>query len=596
MKRAVILGMFILILGSAFSQEAVRPYFLKNAQLIVETQALSTVSSDICPEFVDGELYFSSVREEWFNNRSREKKNKAFYDIYKVQMDEKGHIQGGRELAPGFGSNYHEGPVSWCSATGELFVTISNVDLPDTLSTFFPSAQVRLRLVIMEQAGGRWVHSEEFPFTDEDYNYAHPAINSTGDTLIFSSDMPGGYGKSDLYYSVRTNRSWSAPVNLGKGINTSGEEQFPSFIPGGGLVFSSNGHGGYGRLDMFYVPFPAKTPVQNLGDILNSKDDDFGLALLPGGETAYFSSNRPGKGKDDIYRLDIIRQDFMLRGKVIDAMNGALIEGAEVRVMTCAGQKKGISYSDTRGKFELRAPYLNCLKLAVSHNEYQSRELEYKMSPSEVEVKLDPLCRVSVVLIDYDTGKEVSGARVRLENSLVTKQGMRYEYTANCGEVLKAEVTSPGYLNYSGYFSAKHLGESPDTVVMMRNEQHKSYVLKDIYYEYNSWNINPASARELDKLVDLLENNPKVHIELSSHTDSRGSIAYNLNLSKKRAIAAVEYLKKKGISPERLYATWYGEYRLLNHCSDGVECTEAQHRENRRTEFEIVKTAETTKK
>ena len=587
MKRAVILGMLSLVFLPVFSQKAVRPYFLDNAQLIVEPQAVSTVSSDICPVFVDGELYFSSVREEWFNKRSREKKNKAFYDIYKAQLDEKGHIQGGRELAPGFGSNYHEGPVSWCSETGELFVTISNVDLPDTLSTFFPSAQVRLRLVIMEQTGGRWVHSKEFPFTDERYNYAHPAINSTGDTLVFSSDMEGGYGGSDLYYTVRVNGIWSSPENLGN-INTGADEEFPVFLPEGGLVFSSSGRGGFGNLDMFYTAFPSESSSLNLGDILNSAFDDFGLALSSDGEVAYFSSDRPGKGKDDIYRLDIDRKDFLLRGKVSDRLSGALIEGAEVKLLTCNGVDKGTSFSGAGGMFELHAPYLSCLKLVVSHDGYKSRELEYGMNPGEVNIELDPLCGVSVVVVDNDTGRKVPGANVRLGGAFVTARAKKYEYAANCGEELKAEVTAPGYLNYSGYFTAKRLGESPDTVVLIRNEQQKSYVLKNIDYEYDSWGINPASARELDKLVTLLEDNPEIHIELISHADSRGSSAYNLNLSKKRAIAAVEYLLEKGISRERLTTAWYGESRLLNDCTDGVECSEALHRENRRTEFRII--------
>ncbi|MFW6290622.1 MAG: OmpA family protein [Mariniphaga sp.] len=588
MKRAVIFGMLLLVFLPVFSQEAVRPWFLDNAQLIVEPQAVSTVSSDICPVFVDGELYFSSVREEWFNKRNLENRNKAFYDIYKVKLDERGHIQTNRELVPGFGENYHEGPVSWCSGTGELFVTVSNVELPDTLSTFFPSAQVRLRLIIMKQAGGKWVHSEEFPFTDERYNYGHPAINPTGDTLVFSSDMEGGYGKSDLYYTVRKNGSWSTPVNLGGYINTIGEEQFPSFIPGRGLVFSSTGRGGYGNLDMFYVPFPAEFPVLNLGDILNSEYDDFGLTLSPDGETAYFSSDRPGKGKDDIYRLDIVRKDFLLRGKVTDRLSGAFIEGAEVKLMTCNGAEKGTSFSGTGGFFEMHAPYLNCLKLVVSHNGYQKRELEFDMNKTIVEVELDPLCGVSVIVVDYDTGRDVSGANVRFGSSLVPERGMKYEYAANCGEELKTEVTAPGYLNYSGYFTSKPMREIPDTVVLMRNEPQKSYVLKNIYYEYDSWDINAASARELDKLVTLLQDNPELHIELSSHTDSRGSSAYNLNLSKRRAIAAVEYLAGKGISPGRLSAEWYGETRLLNDCLDGIECSEAQHRENRRTEFSIT--------
>lgn len=117
----------------------------------------------------------------------------------------------------------------------------------------------------------------------------------------------------------------------------------------------------------------------------------------------------------------------------------------------------------------------------------------------------------------------------------------------------------------------------------------KPIVLENIYYDYNKWNIRKDAAMELDKLVKLLKDNPKIEIELGSHTDARGSDNYNQILSDRRAASAVYYLFKSGIDPKRLTWKGYGESVLVNECGNDVKCTEEAHQENRRTEFKVTK-------
>lgn len=119
----------------------------------------------------------------------------------------------------------------------------------------------------------------------------------------------------------------------------------------------------------------------------------------------------------------------------------------------------------------------------------------------------------------------------------------------------------------------------------------KPIVLRNIYYDFDKWEIRPDAATELDRLVEVLENNPKITIELSSHTDSRAGDQYNLVLSDKRAKAAVNYLVSKGIKWSRLKWKGYGESRLLNNCTNNVSCTDSDHQINRRTEFKVIKIA-----
>jgi outer membrane protein OmpA-like peptidoglycan-associated protein len=142
-----------------------------------------------------------------------------------------------------------------------------------------------------------------------------------------------------------------------------------------------------------------------------------------------------------------------------------------------------------------------------------------------------------------------------------------YSFSYKVPEVVKPEPEKP-----------------KDTV---KYEVGKIYVLKDIYYDFDKWNIRPDAARELDKLLTILNDHPAMHIELGSHTDSRGKDDYNLRLSQRRAESAVAYLVSKGIESNRLSAKGYGESMLVNRCGNGSKCTEAEHQANRRTEFKV---------
>lgn len=114
-------------------------------------------------------------------------------------------------------------------------------------------------------------------------------------------------------------------------------------------------------------------------------------------------------------------------------------------------------------------------------------------------------------------------------------------------------------------------------------------VLENIYYDFDKWEIRADAAKELDKLVKVLNDNPTIQVELSSHTDSRAGDQYNLILSDKRAKATVDYLIARGINAGRLTWKGYGESKPINKCVNGVACTEAEHQLNRRTEFKVVK-------
>ena len=597
MKKIGFLLLMITLMTSGFTQNKVRSVF-DDAEFVIEPMNLiNTIGSDISPALVQGKLYFSAVPEIYFNKKALERKNKAFYDTYSASLDENGTISSEREMVPGLGNKYHQGPVSYCTTTGELFVTISNTIDPDTIHKMFSAENIRLRLVIMKKTNNEWVLTEELPFNNKKFHFAHPAISQTGDTLIFSSDMEGNnYGKSDLYMSVRTKGKWSDPVNLGNVINTSGNEMFPTFLPGGLLSFASDGRQGtYGGLDIWYTNFPNPTTVINPGDKINSTLDDFGLIISANRKTGYFASNRSGKGSDDLFMLQINSLYETMNGRVVDDRTGLPIAGSVIQLLDCNGKSIGQTESDSQGNFQVKVLPSNCPTLEVSKTGYQNTRKSVAGS-NYIEIRLKQLDTfLTIKVVDKDTGEDLADSKLEVtkgefdpssltkaESAFRLKLGKESDYIFN---VSKAGYF-PASVNYSG--KDKTPGENALVVTIERVVAGKQFVLENLYYDVNKYNIRPDAEVVLDRLIQVLTENPEIRIELGSHTDCRASSNYNNTLSQNRSNSAVAYLIKKGILAKRLVAKGYGETQLVNKCADGVDCSEAEHQANRRTVIKIL--------
>src|SRR5690606_37304434 len=162
-----------------------------------------------------------------------------------------------------------------------------------------------LKIYRAENVGGAWKNVQELPFNGEGFSTEHPALSADGGKLYFASDREGGFGSFDIYsVTIHGDGTYGSPVNLGKEINTPRREQFPFLDREDNLYFASDGHPGFGLLDVFVAMQRdgGFGRPDNLGLPLNSGHDDFSLSLDRDGMRGYFSSNRPGgKGSDDIY-------------------------------------------------------------------------------------------------------------------------------------------------------------------------------------------------------------------------------------------------------------------------------------------------------
>ncbi|MGK6352365.1 OmpA family protein [Parapedobacter sp. DT-150] len=423
---------------------------------------------------------------------------------------------------------YHIGPVAAGDGDETLYVTRTYPGR-DGARTKEASRKYRtnnLELYVYTRENGDW-QLAPFAYNNvKEYSVGHAALGGDGSILYFVSDMPGGQGGTDIWYSEKqADGSWGTPVNAGEMINSGGDELFPNIGPDGTLYYSSDGFAGMGGLDVFRSAGSKdqwSAPV-NLRHPVNSSGDDFAYITNyegPEGMAGYLSSNRSGgRGGDDIYSFTFEKPELIiiLQGTASDRKTGGRLADVSVTLYDGERQIAAKKRTDGSGTFEF--------------------------------------------VLDRDKQYAVLGQKEK--------------YHADSAKVSTQSIT---------------VSDTLEVALLLEPifEVGRTFELENIYYDFDKHNIRPDAAAVLDELVRTLRDNPTLKIELSSHTDSRGSDAYNLALSQRRAQAAVEYLISRGIARDRMVARGYGETRLVNGCGNGVPCSREQHQANRRTEVTVL--------
>jgi len=394
---------------------------------------------------------------------------------------------------------------------------------------------------------GSWAPPSEIEGINGNYLVKHPVVGELfgNEVLFFSSNMPGGYGGFDLYYSTREGPAeYSLPVNLGTSVNTAQDEESP-FYRDGTIYFSSNGHPGLGGFDVYSADWNGTnwSLAANIGKGINSSFDEFSYRSDSQGKNGFFTSNRPdtkaksAKGKtccDDIYQWAKRQIVIDLLASVFDGetpLMGATIE------LTNIGDGTGESKSNAgANNFNFLLGKESTYKILVKRSGYYDTEAEF--------------------------------------NTL----GINETHTVN-KRIFMEKIPEPE--------------ETTEEIVVEEYSVNEKIRLSNIYYDLDDDKILSAAEPDLYKLYDLMVSYPEMKIELSSHTDSQGGDEYNAELSQRRADSAVRWLRQKGISPTRMQSVGYGESQILNRCKDGVRCSDEEHRFNRRTEFKIIEGPQT---
>lgn len=567
-------------------------------------------------------LYFTS-RREWEDQSSNEYKdpklNQFPEDIYVSYLDMEGEWTSPERLA--FCDNkMNEATIAVSSDEKKVYVYQDATGGGDIYYSNF--------------AGNKFEDLSELEYEDVNTKFweTHCTVTPDGQTMYFVSDRPGGYGGRDIYRIVKLpNGEWSKAQNMGPQINTPFDEDSPYIdVNNKTLYYASNGDKSMGGMDIFVTFRDADnnwSEPLNLGYPINSTGDDVFYTTTVDGLRGYLSSFRKGgHGEKDIYEI----QNDYLGNRPISSLRGAFVAIDDEPIP--AGLKavlkcKNCDNHEQHANQELRVKNNTFFSVLERCKDYvvEFYDASGQMIGSEAFVtkcnaeneEIDAIhylgrYKLDLTVADIKTQELLENAKVDFINP-------------EDGSVLATYKTnSQGTIN-SDFVSDKKFGDKLRFDVHIEKEDYltKTFVvdlvldangkikldylidkleigsdvadmieINPIYFDLDKYNIRPDAAVELDKIVKVMNENPKIKIELASHTDCRGSKPYNRRLSDRRAKASAKYIQERIENPSRIYGKGYGESQLVNDCgcegSVTSDCSEEEHQANRRTEFNIV--------
>ena len=520
------------------------PDLLKK-QSPVTLQALSgnTSKTEFDAKKIGDELIFtSSSKPEIYKNNGL-----PFLGIVKAPLKNPGEI-GNQSIFSSalFKENANDGTPAFTKDGSTVVFARGN-----TGKSKDPSPDVDLYM--SKKTGNAWSEPERLSISDSIAWDGSPSFSADERTLYFSSNRRGGKGGVDLYrVPIDNSGRFGRPINLGSTINTPGDELFPYVSANGKLYFSSDGHPSIGGLDLFVASRNEnEIVVEHLGVPINSIGDDFAISFSDSTQ-GYISSNRPGgKGDDDIYFFKSTGSEdrwwTTAPPPVIDTVNKKIVNYfVQVKVVDPSGNP------------------IDSVKINVRKN---GQTLSNEKTNKKGFIELIDMAENDELVFKCDK-----------EDFITVRSSFSMEGKTIPESLLKKEMTDTT-------FQVIITMDRPE----IGKEISKLYEINSIYYDLDKADIRTDAAEELDKIVQFLTDNTQMNLELGAHTDARASTGYNLKLSQRRAESAVNYIIRRGIAKDRIKPKGYGEGQLINECSDGVECPEEMHQQNRRTEFKIIK-------
>jgi outer membrane protein OmpA-like peptidoglycan-associated protein len=496
----------------------------------IEDAGINSKYSDYGSFVYDNKVYFASARDTGnFSQRKHKWTNEYFTNLYFADVDPATNTASKvNKFKTSINTKFHESSPAFTKDGKTVYFTRNNYVNGKKGKDDNKITLVKIYKATLDN-NGKWGNITELPFDSDNYSTAHPALSPDEKTLYFASDMPGTFGQSDIYkVSINNNGGYGTPQNLGNTINTEGKETFPYVTSENEIYFASDGHPGLGGLDVFVGKIEDNgtiSNIQNVGADVNSPQDDFAYIIDPVSRKGYFSSNKTGgQGSDDIYKF------------------------LETRKLQCIQTLEGI-------------------------------------------------------ITDAQTNAVLPGAKVTLyegttiKNSTIADASGYYTFSVECGKTYNVRAEKQDYTTkevsvtigkLTGKTSLPIALDKSICQVTIGDDLGKCFGIKMIYFDLDKSNIRTEAALDLEKILDVLNNNPTMKLDIRSHTDSRASHQYNEALSDRRAKSTINWLIKNGISKNRLTGKGYGETQLVNGCSDGVQCTEEEHQMNRRSEFIIT--------
>lgn len=572
LAQSTFLGIFLVsLIQTPLSAQYIYNESASRLILVEEEEQINTKNMEFSPFYFKDKIGFVTSGKR---GKKDEVTGDYYFDLSYAAKDANDELSRRALFSEEINTDMHEGPGEYDLTSGKFYFTRSWYDKVRGTAR----DTVVMQIIESTERNG-FKRAKTINISSHEYSICHPTLSRDGSMMVFSSNMPGS-AKMDLYISKRSGQEWSEPQRIASSINSPYNEVFPRLVKDSILLFSSDHPQSSGGLDVFYSvrsngiwldPKPLPKPI-------NTAYDDFGLIMTQDFKSGYLSSNREGgSGADDIYHWQSELPLFVYEEppitietkiSVVDKLQFTPLAGVEISIAELLGDGKNFNLGD--------------FDVDMINGDNQG-ELIMKLSPKKG-------ATMDTVFTDKEGIVDIS-----------VLEGKKYVFT----------LVKPGYESQSFFLDAYDMINSVDLVLNPRAEKvlqpppppppvkaestiiipttkDAVIVFDNIYYERNSAEIKQGAAVELDALYETMVSNPFMKIQLSAHTDATGPSQFNQRLSEQRALSAKKYLTDRGIVAERVLAVGYGETAIRNQCTNGVKCTEAEHRYNRRTEVKIL--------
>lgn len=574
-----------------------------------------------------GSNKFSKLVDNWTSNN--------FTDLFYTEKTETGYSKP-KVLQGAVNGKFHDGVATFDADNTMMFFTRNNY------AGRSANGVKNLKIFSVNNSDNiNWSNATELPFNSDDFSNCHPTLSNDGKTLYFSSDRPGGFGGMDIYKVSMTDGSWGVPQNVGPSINTAGNEIFPFVTAQEDLAFSSNGHPGFGGLDLFVARQTNMNSgnwdrLINAGKPFNSLQDDFGFYMNEENINGFMSSSRTGvAGNDDIFEwtsaeavdfFPVLSREQVFCVVESDTKTPLNNASLTVTMMEDGEQRNETLTTNSKGEFAVTVWPNTKLNMDITRTGFINKKESWMSSTANapestciyVEMKKKETVTLSGSVLNAATNSPISAAKIKVLNScnkkvteLTSDRKGNFEIKVPCGCDFEISGEKNDFVNSNKTLKASSLDCSGEKDVKLKLKSAKKVStvvktkivpmfegkilnigtiipLRNINFDFNKSIIRPDAELELNKVIALLNKYPSLSIEMGAHTDARGSAVYNMTLSSSRAQSSHEYLLKRGIQPSRISFKGYGETVLINKCADGMDCNDALHEENRRTEIKVL--------
>lgn len=613
---------------------------------VTPVSGLNTTENDLaCGRFNNGIFFLS-------NGTAKSKSGRSWNDgsaqkLYSAQINENFAQFEGLEPFLKFKGARDEGAASYNPLDSTLYFSTSN-DILDLKSGFI------MRIYSMKWNGAAWGKPELLPFCQDNFTYTQPWFDAERNLLVFSSDRKGGQGGLDIWFAYKTNEGWTQPTNCGGQVNTSSSEINPTVF-NGDIFFASNGWLPEMGFELFKSEEKNQwmNAIQ-LESPLNSDGDDLMIVYLQNDRGLISSRRDRGLGGSDVYVFDkVIKRTHGNTFSGLIECKGLGLPKATVQIYNEAGELFDTQTASNQGIIDLRnlafeekykvklvginsMLYEHCVLYLLDENGNRVRQWSFN-SKGEIELELlrfvyseipelknednsvlnltltgklqstrglTGFNRIPVTILD-ELGEVIAVAYTEQSGEFAFRNVVpTKEYVFRLAPSCKADqmvifengksITLPilaqevYYKRVEDEEALELTNETGEKIVISMNDV---FIINRVYYDWNSANLSDISKAQLDQLLVIMKMNEDVNLELTSHTDSRGTEEYNLSLSQRRANAVIEYLSKNGIRKKRLSAEGRGETDPLNPCDIDGTCTENDHAINRRTEIKFSRPA-----